>query len=206
MGGFAIAEKFLSFQGEGIHSGRRAYFIRLFGCNVKCGWCDSKSAWEGAASETLSAREIAGAALDSGAEIAVVTGGEPCLYDLRPLLRELSARSVSAHLETSGTLPIPEGRGANFAWVALSPKLFCPPRADSLARADELKFIISDPRELSDCERLVEGAGRAKAFWLHPEWSRSVDERLLGALCEFAVSRGGRWRVGWQVHKLYRAR
>ena len=71
MGGFAIAEKFLSFQGEGIHSGRRAYFIRLFGCNVKCGWCDSKSAWEGAASETLSAREIAGAAMDSGAEIAV---------------------------------------------------------------------------------------------------------------------------------------
>ena len=111
MGGFAIAEKFLSFQGEGIHSGRRAYFIRLFGCNVKCGWCDSKSAWEGAASETLSAREIADAAMLSGAEIAVVTGGEPCLYDLRPLLRELSARSISAHLETSGTLPIPEGCG-----------------------------------------------------------------------------------------------
>lgn len=86
------------------------------------------------------------------------------------------------------------------------PEAVCPPRAESLARADELKFIISDPRELSDCERLAEGAGRAKAFWLHPEWSRSGDERLLGALCEFAVSRGGRWRVGWQMHKLYRAR
>lgn len=206
MGGFAIAEKFLSFQGEGIHSGRRAYFIRLFGCNVKCGWCDSKNAWQGGASEILSAREIADAALDSGAEIAVVTGGEPCLFDLRPLLRELAARSIPAHLETSGTLPIPGGRGADFAWVALSPKLFRPPRADSLARADELKFIVSDPRELTECEKLAGGAANAKALWLHPEWSRSGDAGLLAALAEFAVSRGGLWRVGWQMHKLYRAR
>ena len=44
---YAIAETFLSFQGEGIHAGRRAYFLRMFGCPVKCPWCDSVFAWNG---------------------------------------------------------------------------------------------------------------------------------------------------------------
>lgn len=154
MGGFAVAERFLSLQGEGLHAGRRAYFIRLFGCNVRCQWCDSKSAWEGQPSENLTAEGLAAAAAESKAEIAVITGGEPCLYDLRPLLRELSARSIAAHLETSATLPIMEDPDAKFSWVTASPKFFCEPLATFLARADELKFIISEPSDLSKCEKI----------------------------------------------------
>lgn len=203
---YPITEKFLSFQGEGVHSGKRAYFVRLFGCNVKCPWCDSREAWNGAARGRLSAEEIADAAAKSGAEIAVITGGEPCLFDLTPLLRRLSELGIAAHLETSGTLPIRESDGAAFAWVALSPKLFCPPLETSLARADEIKFIVSDPSELAEYEKLAGGAESAKSLWLHPEWSKSGAPSLLGAIADFVASRGGLWRAGWQVHKLYRVR
>lgn len=207
MENFPITESFLSFQGEGVHMGRRAYFIRLFGCNVKCEWCDSKNAW--AASEPaqkMSAVQIAESAKKSGAEIAVITGGEPCIHNLSPILRELSSRAISAHLETSGTLPIPERDGAKFAWVALSPKIFCRPLDQSLARADELKFIVSDISEFSEYEKLAARAANAKAFWLHPEWSRATDKKLLSDICDFICSRGGLWRAGWQIHKNYSAR
>ena len=38
-------ESFYSIQGEGYHSGKPAYFVRLAGCNVKCTWCDVKESW-----------------------------------------------------------------------------------------------------------------------------------------------------------------
>ena len=40
-----LAEDFYTVQGEGFHTGRAAYFIRLGGCDVGCAWCDAKYAW-----------------------------------------------------------------------------------------------------------------------------------------------------------------
>lgn len=203
---FPISESFLSFQGEGVHAGRRAYFVRLFGCNVKCQWCDSKNAWATSANDFLTAYEIADAVQKSHAEIVVITGGEPCLHDLSELLRELKARSIAVHLETSGTLPIRECENCKFDWVALSPKLFYKPLVESLKRADELKFIVSNISEIAEYEKFAECAVNANALWLHPEWSQSGDKKLLGNICDFVAERGGRWRAGWQMHKNYFAR
>ena len=40
-----VMESFYSIQGEGYHSGKPAFFVRLAGCNVKCTWCDVKESW-----------------------------------------------------------------------------------------------------------------------------------------------------------------
>lgn len=185
--------------------GRRAYFVRMFGCNVKCPWCDSKAAWDGIASCEMSAMEILESAKLSQAEIAVITGGEPCIHDLEPLLKLLNSQGIKAHLETSGTRPIVESACAHFDWVALSPKLFCPPLEKSLLRADELKLIVSSPDELDAYLRIVSDA-RASIVWLHPEWSRARDKFLLEALCDFVKKNGDPFRLGWQLHKNFLAR
>ncbi len=206
MKSYPIAECFLSFQGEGIHYGRRAYFIRLFGCSVKCPWCDSKYAWSGEPNSILSASELAECAKQSGAELVIITGGEPCLHNLEPLLAELVARGLECNLETSGTLPIRESDGASFDWVALSPKLFSLPLEESLLRADELKMIVSDASEFVSYAKIADSAVNAKALWLEPEWSKATDRDLLEAIVEFVSKNGGRYRAGWQVHKNYFAR
>ncbi|MBT6514906.1 MAG: 7-carboxy-7-deazaguanine synthase QueE, partial [Crocinitomicaceae bacterium] len=43
--GLPLMEEFLTIQGEGYHTGRGAYFIRLGGCDVGCVWCDVKESW-----------------------------------------------------------------------------------------------------------------------------------------------------------------
>ena len=40
-----LVEDFYTIQGEGFHTGKPAYFIRLGGCDVGCAWCDAKYTW-----------------------------------------------------------------------------------------------------------------------------------------------------------------
>ncbi len=201
---YPVAETFLSVQGEGVHAGRRAYFVRLSGCPVKCPWCDSKYSWNGGAERTVS--ELVGRVENSGAETAVITGGEPCVHDLAPLAAGLNSLGIAAHLETSGVLPVRETSSAVFSWVSVSPKPFAAADRGALKRADELKFTISDLSDLDFCEKTAPAAENAKALWLHPEWSKAGDGRLLSALAGYVESRGGLWRLGWQIHKNYKIR
>lgn len=203
---YPTTETFLSVQGEGMHMGRRAYFIRLFGCPIRCPWCDSKDSWARKASEELGVSDLARRVEISGAEIAVITGGEPCMHDLLPLLAKLNSMKVACHLETSGIFPICETVEAKFSWVALSPKLFANADKGALERADELKFIVSDFTDLLSYEKLAAAAKNAKALWLHPEWSKAENKELLRALADYVKERGGLWRIGWQIHKNYGVR
>ena len=115
----------------------------------------------------------------------------------------MSAKNIACHLETSGTLRLTESEGLKFAWVALSPKLFALPTDENLERADELKMIVSDVSELPLYEKIAQKAINAQCLWLEPEWSKVSDKHLLQAIADFVVSRGGRYRAGWQMHKNY---
>ena len=97
-----VVETFHSLQGEGLHAGRSAFFLRLAGCDVGCTWCDTKHSWElqnhpRHALEDLGAEAAAAAA--AGAAFAVVTGGEPLEHDLGPLCEALTQAKIGrAHV------------------------------------------------------------------------------------------------------------
>ena len=208
---YPVSETFLSVQGEGLHAGRKAFFIRLYGCDIQCPWCDTRYAWSGGNFKEMKAEEIAKEALNSGAAFAVVSGGEPCLFDLSDLVGELSRSGIASHLESSAAHEILDGyaagsRRGGIDFIAASPKLFRKPNKRALSRADELKCIISNLSELEDYSIIARDAHAAKAIWLHPEWSKSSDKKLLGGICDFVKSRGDPWRAGWQMHKNYAAR
>jgi organic radical activating enzyme len=137
-----VHEQFYSFQGEGCHAGRAAYFIRLFGCPVHCPWCDSAGTWHPDFTpkhiERVEVATLAAAAAASAAEFTVITGGEPTIHDLRGLTDALQAVGQPVHLETSGAFPIK----GDFDWITLSPKRWKLPLEANLALADELKIIV----------------------------------------------------------------
>lgn len=161
-----VVETFHSLQGEGLHAGRSAFFIRLAGCSVGCPWCDTRHSWELEAHPRRSLAELAdevAQAAGSGAAFAVVTGGEPLEHDLGPLCEAMEAATdgLPLHLETSGVSPLPlSGR---FAWITLSPKRHRPPSPELLAACDELKVVVHEPADLTFAEAMAAQALAARA-------------------------------------------
>jgi len=218
---YPVHEIFRSFQGEGTHAGAAAGFVRLAGCPVGCPWCDSADTWNAAAPKLgrLTPAQIL-AALDTAAATAgaatagltaappsrvIITGGEPAIHDLAPLCDALRARGTAVHLETCGAFPL---RGA-FDWVTVSPKWRALPLAETLARANELKLIITAPDEIRrwfDHLATTIPPFPISAIYLHPEWSRRADPVLLAAIADWVSAAGDPWRAGWQIHKNYNAR
>lgn len=206
---YPVHETFYSWQGEGCHQGRAAFFIRLFGCPLRCPWCDSAGTWHPdhvpKKVPRRTAAELADEAAAERPEFVVITGGEPCIHNLTALTAALAARGLPVHLETSGAFPITGG----IDWVTLSPKSAAAPLADSVARAAEFKLIVdaADAVELrlAELERLGRRADDRRPVWLHPEWSRRADPVILRLITEAVKSRRAPFRAGWQLHKNYRA-
>ena len=200
---YPVFETFHSWQGEGEHVGRSAFFIRLYGCPIRCTWCDSagtwKSDWSGARNvRNVDAFELADVAAAARPDFVVITGGEPAIHDLAPLVDALHAKKIRVNIETCGAFEI---RG-NVDWVTLSPKPQRPPIAENWARANEIKLIISAPGDIAFWEEKI-GQNSASSIWLHPEWSQRENRDVLNAISAHVRERGSPFRAGWQVHKLY---
>lgn len=211
-----VVETFHSLQGEGMHAGRSAMFIRLAGCGVGCSWCDTRHSWEQEAHPRIPlaalTREVAGAAA-AGAAFAVVTGGEPLEHDLEPLCAALAAAvpQLPLHLETSGAAPL--CLSGRFAWITLSPKRHRPPSPALLAACHELKVVVHEPADLTFAEAMARQASQARqdsgqtfapaqalagpVLLLQPGWNCRRGQELAIAF----VQRHPAWRLSLQSHK-----
>lgn len=126
-------------QGEATFTGTPSLFIRLQGCPVGCGWCDEKATWainpayrldhlrqvmQGTPHYCLATPEqILQEMRRARPNIrhVVLTGGEPCLHDLQPLVNLLHAQGYRVQIETSCTFHVPVG-----AFITASPKVDMP--------------------------------------------------------------------------------
>lgn len=203
---YPVHEAFYSWQGEGLHQGRAAFFVRLYGCPIQCPWCDSAGTWHpDFTPEKITRRtvpELVRSAGGTAAEFVVITGGEPTVHELTPLTDGLRAAGLACHLETSGAFRI---RG-NFDWVTLSPKWLKVPLPENITLADELKIIVEDETSIARWMASFETTPLSgKVVWLHPEWSRRNDPRVLGSITRWIREHGAPFRAGWQLHKCYNA-
>ncbi len=160
---YAVKECFLTLQGEGVQSGRRAVFLRFAGCNLwsgreadrataQCRFCDTDFVGTDGVNggKFRSADELAAVVervWEGGTEqrLVVVTGGEPMLQLDRALIDALHARGFRVAAESNGTLPAVSG----IDWLCVSPKA----GTQVIQRSgDELKLVWPqdgiDPAEL----------------------------------------------------------
>lgn len=193
---YAISEIFSSIQGEGALIGMPVTFIRLQGCNLTCPFCDSKKTWA-KLEPNMSVMDIL-QKVDQN--VVVITGGEPCMQDLKVLIDALHYNQIFVSMETNGTLPIPEG----VDWVTCSPKLasgdiLSPYHIDesNFDKIGEYKFVVTPEFKYEDIPEPIRGLPTG-AIWLQPEssdmqgnWKRCYDLALEHNL-----------RVGVQLHVL----
>ena len=132
-----VVESFYTVQGEGVNTGKAAWFIRLGGCDVRCPWCDSRNSWDAASFPLTDIEDIVRPITGSPAVNVVITGGEPLMHDLDPLCGRLKEKGYNIFLETSGTHPL----SGVFDWICVSPKKHRPPLQEVLEKADELKAV-----------------------------------------------------------------
>jgi 7-carboxy-7-deazaguanine synthase len=209
-----VNELFDTIQGEATFTGMPSTFVRLQGCDVGCPWCDTKYTWAIDPSQQTSLTHIIAksdpsptyanvdvdqlvmALKQSYSRHLVITGGEPCMYDLTELSGRMIAEGWTVQVETSGTEPI---RIDPRAWVTVSPKIDMPGgktfRHDAWRRANEVKMPVGKQADVDRLIDLIETHGPA-LVWLQP---LSVSPKAT-ALCIDAAHRN-RWRISIQTHK-----
>ncbi len=192
-----LVEEFYTIQGEGYHTGKAAYFIRVGGCDVGCSWCDTKFSWNPSLHPVVPAEQIVEHVLEHPAAAVVVTGGEPLMVNMDYLTRLLKEKGVETFLETSGAYEL----SGNWDWICLSPKKNAPPLTSMFENAQELKVIIASEEDL---EWALANASRVAPLcklYLQPEWSRR--ELILPLIIEFS-KKNPRWMISIQSHKYMR--
>lgn len=188
-----LMEEFYTIQGEGSHTGRAAYFIRIGGCDVGCHWCDVKESWNA----QLHPPTHVDAIVDNAAKFAetvVITGGEPLTWSMDILTAKIKERGLKVHIETSGAYPL----SGTWDWICLSPKKTKLPVQEVYDAAHELKMIIHNRHDFLFAEEQAEKVNKNAVLFLQPEWSK---KELMTPLIIDYVMNNPKWRISLQTHK-----
>lgn len=189
-----VMEQFYTIQGEGVHQGKAAYFIRLGGCDVGCTWCDVKESWDASKHPKMEVSELIASVSEHPSKMVVVTGGEPLMYDLSHLTSELQKNQFRTHVETSGAHPL----SGTWDWVCLSPKKFKFPLDEFYPHADELKIIVYNKHDFKWAEEHAAKVNDECALLLQPEWSK--EKEMLPLMIDY-VKENPKWKISLQTHK-----
>ena len=188
-----LMEEFYSLQGEGFHTGRASYFIRIGGCDVGCHWCDVKESWNAKLHPPTEVDKIVENVVKY-AKTVVITGGEPLMWNLDYITNQLRERGIKVHVETSGSHPL----SGTLDWICLSPKKQSLPLEPIYKVADELKIIIQNKSDFKFAIEQAEKVTDSCKLYLQPEWSK-IDE-MLPSIVDFILE-NPEWQASMQTHK-----
>lgn len=191
-----LNDVFWTIQGEGRHAGRRALFVRMPHCNLRCSWCDTKfdthDQWDDGKLIEFATREKG--------RFAVITGGEPLMHRHTPrVVALLKALNYEVAIETNGTFPVPLAMQPHqLDWITCSPKRDADYEVheDLWRHVDEFKYVVDEGFDFELLARHQIDDG--KVYSLSPEFGnlRANVDRIL----DFLASNPG-WRLSLQTHK-----
>lgn len=174
---YRINEIFYSIQGEGFWTGTPMIFIRFSGCNLECSYCDTNH-W------SYTEYDIRKILLEidryPSARICL-TGGEPTLQNLEPLIEALHKNHYLVHIETNGTNRI---NHLDFDWVTVSPK-----KGQVQKRGDEIKIIYQGQKLGKYMQQDF------KYFYLQPCSMKNIPETIE------KVKEEPKWNLSLQIQK-----
>jgi len=194
-----LMESFYSIQGEGFHSGRATYFIRLAGCNVGCSWCDVKESWDAETHPLVKISDIVDKVKQSGTDFVVITGGEPAMYDLSYLCDAIHELNIQIAIETSGAYQIV----GDIDWICLSPKKFKLPLEENYKIANELKIIAFNNHDFKWAKELEQKVSLSCQLYIQPEWDKR--DEITPKIIDFVKSNTD-WNISLQTHKYLNVR
>lgn len=192
-----VSEIFTSFQGEGPYIGTPATFLRLYGCNLNCEWCDTDISTY----EMLSVDDVAEILMTqmefNNINLLVITGGEPTLQmeEIKRLIKELP-EDIKIQLETNGSIfeYLPEIE------YVISPKEDKEKVFENYHKYDNVffKFVITSKEDIDEVIAIKNKYCYDKTIWLQGEFSKDA---LMADLIRENFPRLENIKLSVQTHK-----
>lgn len=220
---YPIAEIFDSIQGEGAHAGRKMRFLRLAGCSVGKPYTERErtagglmvfqdrcQSWNGAsfACDTdyrVKDRMSLAATIEAMGRVewVALTGGEPLMHRISPLIRGLLTAGHKVHVETSGTILLGDWVRHSDCWVTVSPKANYDVK--TLWEAHAVKVLI-ERATFDEGVFLKRFESFKDKLWLQPVNGLHEASCENTQLCVDLVMRYPQMRLSTQVHKAVHVR
>ena len=184
MNDFKVVEIFRSIDGEGIRTGLPVTFIRLFGCNLRCNYCDTNYSYGDNPYTTMDTYTILNEVGKLGVKRITLTGGEPLIQDnIKELIDSLLLNDYEVNIETNGAVDLYKfqeykynknviftmdykckGSGMNEHMWFSNFKL--------LREQDVLKFVVSDEADLDSMRVLIRNLQPKARVFVSPVFGR----------------------------------
>ncbi|CAL4323510.1 7-carboxy-7-deazaguanine synthase QueE [Buchnera aphidicola] len=215
---YPINEIYETIQGEGFYTGQPSIFIRIQGCPIHCSWCDTKHTWKLLNQNQVDTKEIINKKKSSKkwaflnifeiiyfikknnwkSKHIVITGGEPCVFNLIYLTKKLEKKGYSCQIETSGTYTI---YCSKKTWVTVSPKINISKKIvkSAIIRANEIKYAVLNNTDILKLKILFKSMKKkikSKLIFLQPIDQDKKATELCIKLCLI-----NNWRLSIQIQK-----
>lgn len=217
---YPVNDLYLCIQAEGAKAGTPMVLLRLMGCPVGCAFCDTKETWvkwnkreKPALIDALGTNEYWAEmdCLELAGHIAtgypnmkwvLLTGGEPAIHELKPLINALHLLEMKVAVETGGLHDGVVGAGAD--WVCVSPKQEFTTLKRTLnpflmEDCDEVKQVVGKLDHIADLQNLITNYDLKSGcvISLQPIWG---SDRATQLCIEAATTYG--WNLSLQTHKM----
>ena len=214
-----VSEIFVSIEGEGIRMGLAAVFVRLFGCNLRCSYCDSMYAVEGNDFTQMNVEEIVAAIEKTGIRHVTLTGGEPLIHPgAWELLQILSDSGYQVNVETNGTIACDGLKNKKnlpnvfytMDWKCKSSGMSTRMKMEnivSLGKNDVLKFVVGSVEDLQEAEGVVARLSLTSPdnmphIFISPVWGELTNEQIVNWMVSSKVMTQNNARFQVQLHKI----
>lgn len=187
-----VNEIFYSLQGEGLHAGTPAVFVRFSGCNLRCPFCDTAHQ----SGRQMTDAEILDAVGCYPARMVILTGGEPSLFIDYDFVQMLKDAGYYVAIETNGTHALP----GNIDFVTCSPKMeFVAGARPVIEHCDELKVVFDGTNDMSLYDNLI----ATSHYVLQPCDTGDAERNLTITRAAVAYClEHPKWRLSVQLHKM----
>lgn len=209
--GYKVNEIFLSIDGEGCRTGLPVVFVRLYGCNLNCSYCDTRYSCEGQEYKEMSLYDILVEVLNYGVPRVTLTGGEPLIHPgVKDLITSLVANDIEVNIETNGAVDLDEfiefkynskvvftmdykckSSGMEEKMI-LSNLVFLQPK-------DVIKFVVSNYNEMEEMEYVLEASMCKAQVYVSPVFGAIEPKELVEYVLENKLNNV---KVQVQLHKI----
>lgn len=207
-------EVFSSIQGEGYDSGFPTVFVRLFGCNVKCAFCDQPQLSKDR--KRISVASLLELIKEFGLHRVCITGGEPLMQpEVYCLIYDLVHSNYLVSIETNGCIAIDEDLYQRSFKYIMDVK--CPSSAVSsqnvlknlscLQAQDEVKFVISNREDYKFAKNVISNYPTKAKFLMSPVFDKEFNSPVAKELSEWLQRDKMNFvKLQLQIHKIINVR